>query len=180
MPGVRRLVSWNMKSAWKKRLVIVAALILALCLTVIVVFDGDVATDAKIQLSRAAYESNVLKMRLLVWAGVDVNAYVPGRGHALSSAAAGGHLDAVEFLLERGADVNAKEKWGCTALTDATYGGHAEIVRLLLSKGADVNAACDGDSALHMALERGHTEIAEMLRQRGAKDCSGYGRNKCE
>jgi hypothetical protein len=169
----------DLKFTWKKLLVLGAGFILALCLAGGIVLRKDIATDLKIQFAQAAYEGNLPKMRLLFWAGVEVNDYAPGRGHALSSAAAGGHLEAVEFLLERSADINAKEKWGCTPLTDAAYGGHTEIVRLLLSKGAEINAACDGDSALHIALERGHTEIVEMLRLRGAKDCSGYGRNQC-
>ena len=169
----------NLNSRKKKLIAVTVVAAFIAGFAVLLISDRNLSDDAKRQFSIAAYEGKIWKMRLLLLTGVDVNAECPGRGYALASAASGGHVDAVEFLLEHGADVNAKQKWSCTALTSATYSGRLEIVRLLLSRGADVNAACDGDSALHIAIERGHTEVAELLRQRGARDCNGYGLNKC-
>ncbi len=50
------------------------------------------------------------------------------------------------------------------SLIDAARRGDAAAVRSLLDHGADVNAAQgDGMTALHWAVRRGHTEVAELL-----------------
>jgi len=108
-----------------------------------------------------------------------VNRDAPGRGPAIVSAAWNGHTKIVEFLLDRGADINARAKINNTPIQQAASNGHLETVRLLLSKGANVNIVGDGGSALHLAIENGYTDIAELLRQHGAKDCSEYQSNQC-
>ena len=49
-----------------------------------------------------------------------------------------------------------------------------EVAALLISNGADVNARLDGKdslgwTSLHLAVDEGHTEIAELLRKHGGK-----------
>jgi len=45
------------------------------------------------------------------------------------------------------------------------------VVALLIDKGADVNAKDrDGKTPLSLAQEKGHNEIIELLKKRGAKE----------
>lgn len=44
-----------------------------------------------------------------------------------------------------------------------------EIIRLLIEHGADVNAkGTDGETALSLAVQQGHQNVTECLRQHGA------------
>ncbi len=53
------------------------------------------------------------------------------------------------------------------ALTVATIQGHLDIVRILLDAGANPHSSVGGGrTALDYAVERGHTEIADILRSR--------------
>ena len=48
--------------------------------------------------------------------------------------------------------------------------GHAEALKMLLAQGADPNIkGKGGETALSLALEYDHSEIAAILQQRGAK-----------
>ena len=131
------------------------------------------------QLTGAAWDGNLTKMRIMLWLGADVNEYAPGRGPAIVSAAWNGHTEIVELLLDRGADINARMKINNTPINVAASNGHIDTVGLLLSKGANVNIVGDGGSALHLAIEKGHTEIADLLRKHGAKDCMEYQFDRC-
>jgi 26S proteasome non-ATPase regulatory subunit 10 len=45
------------------------------------------------------------------------------------------------------------------------------LVELLITKGADVDAkANEGKTSLLLAMEKGHTEIVELLCKHGAKE----------
>ena len=75
------------------------------------------------------------------------------------------------MLLDRGAVIDARDTdSGATPLYDAASWGKLEVVKLLLEKGADMNARNQaGKSPLQSAEENGFTEIAALLRARGAK-----------
>jgi ankyrin repeat protein len=76
------------------------------------------------------------------------------KGSALTRAAGGGHLQAVDLLLQAGADVAACE--GVTALQVAVSGGFAPVVQKLLQAGAPVDAVDGGGAtALHCACSDG-------------------------
>jgi ankyrin repeat protein len=46
-----------------------------------------------------------------------------------------------------------------------------ETVKILIDAGADVNAKTQkGDTAMMLAAREGHTEIADMLKQAGARE----------
>ncbi|MDA1191162.1 MAG: sigma-70 family RNA polymerase sigma factor [Candidatus Poribacteria bacterium] len=80
-------------------------------------------------------------------------------------------LKYLRFLLEEcGADVNTIDKDGFTPLANASRAGCGLLVAYLLFKGANVNPP--GESwakPLHLAEKGGHTEIADRLRQLGAR-----------
>ncbi|MBT5872799.1 MAG: hypothetical protein HOH43_05220 [Candidatus Latescibacteria bacterium] len=87
-------------------------------------------------------------------------------------------LSIAEFLIASGADVNAigpldNDGMGAnTVLWYAVQGGRKgreAVVELLLAHGADVDFACEGGStALHMAAQWDHPDMAQILVQNGA------------
>lgn len=77
--------------------------------------------------------------------------------------------DIAWLLLERGADANAADHRGFTALHRAAEMGLAELCDLLISKGANPNALAAEHTPLSLALARGQTEVAAVLREKGAQ-----------
>ena len=103
---------------------------------------------------------------------------------ALIHATSQGRTAVAQELLRCGAEVNAQDKDKKTALLHA-IGSHSEladVVHILLEAQADSTLTSkegiDG-SALVLAVEKGHTQIAQMLLDRGAdatiKDSGGKG-----
>ena len=99
---------------------------------------------------------------------------------ALMWAAADGHAAVVELLLKAGADFRAAlPDSGFTPLFFAARDGRADVVRVLLKAGVDVNATMEpgkptakgarkGTSALLLAVENGHFNLAVDLLEAGA------------
>lgn len=98
---------------------------------------------------------------------------------ALMWAAAAGHEEAVKRLLDAGADRDAKSKLGFTALLFAARNGQMDVCQVLVDAGVDVNAVIEptfktnrtprkGSSALTLAVESGHFELAMFLIENGA------------
>jgi ankyrin repeat protein len=99
---------------------------------------------------------------------------------ALMWAAADGHAEVVESLLEAGADFRTPlPDSGFTPWFFAARDGRTEVVRVLLKAGADVNEPIQpqkptgkgprkGSSALILAVENGHFDLAVALLEAGA------------
>jgi ankyrin repeat protein len=144
---------------------------------------------------------------LLLKSGADPNAALHGGETVLMTAARTGKLEPVAALIARGANVNARERRGQTALMWAAAEGHAAVVDALLHAGADFrsplpsgftplffavregrqavvqqlleagNGPRRGTSALLLAVENGHFELAAVLLDAGADpndDRCGY------
>jgi len=90
---------------------------------------------------------------------------------SLHQAARDGDLEQVKSLISRGADINAMDdRLAGTPLHLAAYYAHHDVVEFLISKGADVNARNKWNrTAINEAVDKGHIEIAELLRKHGAK-----------
>ncbi|XP_037121043.1 KN motif and ankyrin repeat domain-containing protein 1-like, partial [Syngnathus acus] len=96
----------------------------------------------------------------------DVNAKATQAGQtALMLAVSHGRMEMVRALLARGAAVNAQDDEGSTALMCASEHGHAAMVKLLLDQPECDDALTDSDdsTALSIALEAGHNDIAVLL-----------------
>jgi ankyrin repeat protein len=74
-------------------------------------------------------------------------------------AAAGNHVEVMEYLIEQRADTNALDRYGDTPLKRACYDGFVDSANVLIFAGADVNLADSlGKTPLHHAAERGHAQ----------------------
>jgi hypothetical protein len=77
-----------------------------------------------------------------------------------------------------GPSANARENSGAPPLHDAVYGRHLNMVRLLLERGADprIEGHSSGYGQITPALlaeKRGYKEIAQFLREAGARVAQG-------
>ncbi|MDP2880249.1 MAG: ankyrin repeat domain-containing protein [Azonexus sp.] len=92
--------------------------------------------------------------------------------HNLIDAIHAGSLSGVLNALDDGADIEMPDMHGCSGLPlrTACFEGNLVIVRELLNHGANPNAiTSDGPGApLRLALRKGHQDIADLLRQKGA------------
>ena len=76
---------------------------------------------------------------------------------------------ALAFLLQRGADINTRGPDGDTPLLIAVRRNDRVFVRHLLDRGADAFVTdAKGKSALAVAEELGHEDVARLLRRQGA------------
>mmetsp|Transcript_22045 Transcript_22045/g.32856 ORF Transcript_22045/g.32856 Transcript_22045/m.32856 type:complete len:495 (+) Transcript_22045:49-1533(+) len=91
--------------------------------------------------------------------------------HPLLIACQNGFLEIAIALVEVGANVNLASYDGLFPLTVAAHLGHKDIVSLLISAGALANAKPHPHvgSPLQAAMKSNQGEIAEMLRNAGAK-----------
>jgi ankyrin repeat protein len=123
----------------------------------------------------AARNGHAALVRLALAAGADVRALNRYGSTALMGPAYRGHVETVRVLLATPIDIHHVNSLGWTALLEAVTLGtdsaaHREIVRLLIERGCDVNARDrNGASSLQIAEQKGHAEVARMLRAAGAK-----------
>jgi ankyrin repeat protein len=80
-------------------------------------------------------------------------------------------IEGLQLLLAAGANPNETNHRGDTALHWAVWRGReAGSIAVLLDRGADINAQReDGRTAYAMAVLSGQTDVAELLKRRGAK-----------
>jgi ankyrin repeat protein len=112
---------------------------------------------------------------------------VPAGGTALNRAVRSTDLVTVKLLLEKGANPSLAIKDGTTPIMQAAGGGPPrgeeeevidqgdradplEAIKLFVDAGADVNAINEqGNTAAHLAAQRGNNRIIEYLVSKGAK-----------
>ncbi|GAB5403015.1 MAG: ankyrin repeat domain-containing protein [Aureliella sp.] len=110
----------------------------------------------------------------LVHAGADINARDAKKQTPLMWAAAEGNVGVVKVLLDAGAEYERALTTGFTPFFFAVREGKREVVRLFLDRGVDVDGMMNpkntggrnarrGMTALHLAIENGHFELATDL-----------------
>lgn len=124
-------------------------------------------------LGYAAHFGQKEAVELLLAFGAEVNAvshskisYIPSNT-ALHAAIAGERdLDVIKTLLEHKAQTTIFDSNGHTCLhTAAFHKNNADIIDLLMGYGASVDAKIEeGKTALELAEEQGHENVAEQLR----------------
>lgn len=130
-------------------------------------------------LMTAARTGRIGPVKALLARSADVNAREHKGQTALMWAAAEGHLEVVNALLEAGADFRTALSSGFTPFFFAVREGRTEVVFRFLSAGIDVNENLRPDrkngisrgrasSALLLAIENGHFELASRLLTAGA------------
>ena len=89
-------------------------------------------------------------------------------------AAEKGHAHLVQLLIDRGADVDNPGEWGYNQrpLHVAANQGHLAVVAILLARRANPNAMGRGGTPLDVAEAAGKTEVANLLKEFGARRAS--------
>lgn len=102
-------------------------------------------------------------VRMLIDAGVQLDATNSDHNNALWLACVGSHLDVVDILINAGIDINNQNDNGATPLMYAASSGKAAIVERLLAHGADVTPeTLDGFTATDLAVT---VECLALLRR---------------
>ena len=100
------------------------------------VLSSEAKAQFESKMCALALNGDLDQMRMLVEAGVVVNAADHDRRSVLHIAASRGYIKMVQYLIEHGGDVNATDRWGATPITEALYQNHANIVDVLSKAGA--------------------------------------------
>ncbi len=123
---------------------------------------------SELDLINAAKESDIEKIKELIKQDIDINT-CDSRGYtAMLWAAQKGNIDIVNLLIKNGANIEAKHEAsrGYTPLIVAAINNHIEVAKMLIEHGANINSKNNnGNTALSVANEKGHTEIVELLEQ---------------
>jgi hypothetical protein len=117
----------------------------------------------------AAAEGSLNAVNKIIEHGADVNVKNSKGITALCFAARYNHHEIAEVLLNNGADPNECSIATETPLQIATIYGHEGIVKLLLNtKDIDIErkTLVTNKSALELAMDHGHGEIAKMIRKK--------------
>ena len=131
--------------------------------------QAAVGNAANRGLPDAAQRRDIETVRVLIDAGVDVDAPQADGATALAWAVHWDDLATADLLLGAGADVNAANDLGVTPLMLASLNGSVPMVDLLLRAGADPNAARPaGGTALMMAARSGDATVLRRLIAAGA------------
>ena len=127
----------------------------------------------------ASRNGNAEVVKILLKHGAKVDTTEKKGQTALMWAAAEGNAQAVQVLIDAGADLRRELKSGFNAMMFAAREGRLDVVSRLLDAGVDVHAVMGNDkgqgrgprpgtSAMMLAVESGHFELALFLVEHGA------------
>ncbi|GAU99720.1 hypothetical protein RvY_10678 [Ramazzottius varieornatus] len=133
-------------------------------------YETQVSGDIHEELVKAAAAGDCGKCEeLLQRPEVDVNGVFSGHT-AVQAASQNGHVDVLSVLLKVKAEVETEDKDGDRAIHHAAFNDDGMVVELLAKVGnADLNARNNRkQTALHIAVHKGHTAVVRSLLQCGA------------
>lgn len=118
---------------------------------------------------QAATKDDVPLLAKLIARGVEINGR-NSEGRTLLLVARDPAV--ARWLIDHGADVNVFSNEGFTPLMDAARFGRVDMVQVLIDRKADLNLRSkpSNQTALELAAQAGHEEVAGMLRTAGAKE----------
>lgn len=120
---------------------------------------------------KAAIDGDVALMAHLIHEGQDINSRDRHGQTATMLAAVHGHNKLVDMLIAYHADLDVTAKHGLSALMLAVINGHVDVAAGLVKAGANPGLrGCGapgfaGKTAIDLAMERGFTELAEIIRR---------------
>ncbi|KAF4551834.1 Ankyrin repeat-containing protein 13 [Elsinoe fawcettii] len=123
-----------------------------------------------IALNSAMYDLDSEQLRLAIFAGADVDAFIAKDFFPFQVSIFRGKDDFLVTLLDSGFDVDVLDADGKSALYHSCELGCQGMTKLLLDRGADVNAgSLHGQFPLAAAAKRGDLDLVQSLLDRGAK-----------
>ncbi len=130
--------------------------------------DVDYSEWSILHISVMRYHTEIVRM--LIWAGIDVNVQDKWGNTALHMTSSRNQIQIAKMLIEAGTDVNIQDRSGWTSLYSASWENRPEIARMLIDAKADLNVQDkDGWTAMHWAAINGNAIIAKMLIGAGAR-----------
>ena len=129
--------------------------------------------DGSTLLHGAATNGALEVLKVLVQAGVEIDAKDDGGRSAVDRAISHNQIDAARLLIDRGA--------ACDLFTAVKCGATQQLAQLI-DADASLLAATDADgrSLLQAAIMLGHKEVVRWLLARGVADSKGLGRQFCD
>ena len=137
-------------------------------------------TDAAAKFIDAVEEGRIDDVTFYLQNGVNVNTCKPEtQDSVLMIACERGHMDIVRLLLKtQNADMTSRNVTGACALHSAVSGDHIEVLETLIAHGNNDtgNGSCldldatdmNGNTALHLAVNKGFIRSTKMLLRNGA------------
>ncbi len=120
--------------------------------------------DGMTPLHKAVMQRNEEMARIILKAGVEINAATDSGDTALTFASS---QSMAELLISHRAQVNGTGQAG--PLHAAAFYNRPEVAQLLIQHGADIEQTdANGETPLHRAVFRRHIEIVSLLIQKGA------------
>jgi hypothetical protein len=121
-------------------------------------------------LFNAAKAGNIIRVKVLLSQGAQINAANSSKETALHAASALGRSSTVSLLLQKGANPNAKTSGGWTPLHSAARFRHTQAARLLVAEGSQINARNhQGKTPVALAKHVGASATATALMALGGR-----------